>query len=363
MSTVGIGLIGAGAIAQFHLDAYASDPRARVVAIADVNGERAAEVAVQRGIPQSFDGHAALLAAPDVDAVSICTWNDSHAEIALAAIAAGKHVLCEKPLTITLEDALRVQVAATEATTVFEVGYVRRFAPNALALKRFVDAGRLGRIYAAEAHILRRAGNPGGWFADVSRSGGGPLIDLGVHLIDLCWFFMGTPEPLTVSGNRYSVLGNRGNIETLDRYRASDYDVSRNSVEDYVNGLIRFEGGASMLLQTSYSLHATEDSVRVVMYGDKGGAALEPELRIATEMEDIVMNLTPQMDDPSFDMDAAFAAEIRHFVDLCLGAGEPVAPVAHGVQMICIVRALYESADIGHEIDLRSGRRAAQMKR
>ena len=111
-------------------------------------------------------------------------------------------------------------------------------------------------MYYAKASILRRLGNPGGWFADKNRSGGGPLIDLGVHIIDQCWYLMGRPKPVTVSGNTYRKLGNRAHIEDLSFYKAADYSSAVNNVEDMANALIRFENGASLAVDVSFTLHA-----------------------------------------------------------------------------------------------------------
>ncbi|MCU6339777.1 Gfo/Idh/MocA family oxidoreductase, partial [Enterobacter quasiroggenkampii] len=135
--------------------------------------------------------------------VSICTWNNSHAPIAIAALEAGKHVLVEKPLCMTVEEALAVQEAQKKSGKTLQIGYVRRYGTNTRVLKKFIDEGELGEIYYAKASCIRRLGNPGGWFSDKERSGGGPLIDIGVHVIDLCWYLMGKPKVKSVSGNAY----------------------------------------------------------------------------------------------------------------------------------------------------------------
>src|SRR5690606_38478171 len=164
----------------------------------------------------------------DIDAVSICTWNNTHAEIAIYALEAGKHVLVEKPLSMTVEEAEAVEEAQKKSGKTLQVGFVRRHGDNAKLLKKFIDHGELGEIYYAKTSCLRRLGNPGGWFSDVTRSGGGPLIDLGVHMIDICWYMMGKPRPVSVSGNTYKKLGNRSHIENLSFYQAADYDPNLN---------------------------------------------------------------------------------------------------------------------------------------
>src|SRR5699024_6503895 len=137
----------------------------------------------------------------------------------------------------------------------------RRHGDNTKVLKQFIDNGDLGEIYYAKASCLRRLGNPGGWFSDHSKSGGGPLIDLGVHFIDHIWYLMGKPRPVSVSGNTYKNLGNRSHIQNLSFYKAADYDPSLNDVEDLANALIRFENGASLYIDMSFTLHAKEDII------------------------------------------------------------------------------------------------------
>lgn len=349
MDKVSIGLIGAGSISELHLNSYRKNPQAELYAICDVQEERAREKAEKYGAGQVYTDYRELLADPKVDAVSICTWNNTHAEIAIAALAAGKHVLVEKPLCQTVEQALQVERAVEASGKVLQVGFVRRYSSNVQMLKQFLDAGELGEIYYAKASCLRRLGNPGGWFSDKERSGGGPLIDLGVHVIDICWYLMGRPKVKSVSGNTYTKLGNRSNVKGLSFYKSSDYNVY-NDVEDLANALIRFENGASLMVDVSFTLHARKDEISVKIYGDRGGAELEPEIAIVTEKHDTILNVQPQVDKLTLDVNAAFQQEINHFVDCCLSGREPISPVRDGVEMMKILCAIYESAEKGSEV-------------
>ncbi|RCX18180.1 putative dehydrogenase [Fontibacillus phaseoli] len=350
MSELKVGLIGNGSISESHLQAYLSNPKAELVAVCDLNEERASETARKYNIPHVYTDYRELLANPLVEAVSICTWNDSHAEISVAALRAGKNVLCEKPLCKAVDEALQVEQAVRETGKLLQVGYVRRHAANIAVLKKFMDAGELGEIYFAKASLIRRLGNPGGWFADKERSGGGPLIDIGVHVIDLCWYLMGKPKVKSVSGNTYTKLGNRSNIENYDFYKAADYDGSFNTVEDMANALIRFENGASLLVDVSFSLHAKDNSAQINIYGEKGGAEIEPVLSIVTERHNTILNIEPQISTPGFDFQGSFDTEINHFVDNCLGLTENICPVEDGVEMIKVLNAIYQSAAEGREI-------------
>jgi predicted dehydrogenase len=323
-----------------------------VYAICDLNEDRARAKANAYGASKVFADYKELLAVPEIDAISICTWNDTHAAISIAALEVGKHVLVEKPLCQTVEEALRVQEAVRRSGRVLQVGFVRRYAGNTRVLKRFVEAGDLGDIYYAKASCLRRLGNPGGWFADKARSGGGPLIDLGVHMIDICWYLMGRPKVKSVSANTYNRLGNRANVKSLSFYKAADYDAARNTVEDMASALIRFENGASLMVDVSFTLHAKKDELSVKLYGDKGGAELEPELFLVSESMDTILNISPQIDHPSFDFAGAFQSEIDHFIGSTLGRIETLSPVEDGVELMKMLCAIYESAAKGEEVRL-----------
>ncbi len=352
MSTLKVGVIGTGGIAGLHLQAYADNPRVEIVAVADMNAERAKTVADQWGATSAYSDPADLLADPDLQAVSICTWNDSHASFAIAAIEAGKHVLVEKPMSRTYAEAVEVERVVDAHDRVLQVGFVRRHSANCRVLKSFIDAGELGDIYYAKASVIRRMGNPGGWFADKAISGGGPLIDIGVHVIDLAWYLMGSPRVVTVSANSYAKLGNRSHITTMPRYKVADYDPTKNDVEDMVNAVVRFDNGASLLVDASYSLHAVQDSLSVSVFGDQGGAELEPSLRIATERHQTVLNVTPQLSSSTFDLTEGFASEIENFVASCLGEAQSVAPAWHGAEIMKMLDAVYESARLGREVTL-----------
>jgi len=167
VSKLRVGLVGAGSIAQFHVQSYAKNPDVEIVGVADLKLDRAQAMAAAYGIPDTFGNHHDLLAMEGLDAISVCTWNNSHAEISIDALNAGKDVLCEKPLSRTVAEALDVQKAVGATGRVLEVGYVRRYGLNTQILKKFVDSGDLGDIYYSKASSIRRMGNPGGWFADV----------------------------------------------------------------------------------------------------------------------------------------------------------------------------------------------------
>ncbi|MEO4052553.1 Gfo/Idh/MocA family oxidoreductase [Solibacillus sp. CAU 1738] len=347
-----VGVIGGGSISEFHIRPYVANKDADLIALCDQNAERLARMGETYNVANLYTNYEELLNNPEVDAVSICTWNNSHAEIAIKALEAGKHVLIEKPLSTTVQEALAVEAAVKKSGKLLQVGYVRRHASNIHVLKKFIDANELGELYYAKASCLRRLGNPGGWFSDISKSGGGPLMDLGVHMVDICWYLMGKPKPVSVVGNTYKRLGNRNHIENLSFYKAADYDASHNDVEDLANAMIRFENGASLVVDVSFTLQAVKDELSVKLYGEKGGAEIEPALAIVTEKHNTILNMTPQIDQLGFDFAGAFQNEINHFVDCCVNKTECIAPVEDGVAVMKMLCAIYESASTGREVRL-----------
>lgn len=347
-----VGVIGGGSISEFHLKPYFENPNVEIVALCDSDERRLHALGDKYFIKNLYLEVNEFLANEQVDAVSICTWNNSHAEIAIKALQKNKHVLLEKPLSLTLDEAYAVGAAVEESKKILQVGYVRRFATNVGVLKKFIDAGELGEIYYAKASCIRRLGNPGGWFSDVKKSGGGPLIDLGTHMIDLCWYLMGKPKPVSVSGNTYKRIGNRAHIENLSFYKAADYNAEHNDVEDLANALIRFENGASLYVDVSFTLHAKQDEVSVKLYGENGGAEVEPELAIIKEQHETILNITPQIDLLSFDFAGSFINEINHFVDCCMNNVQPISTVEDGIEVTKMLSAIYESAATNQEIKL-----------
>ncbi|MCD9021673.1 Gfo/Idh/MocA family protein [Cohnella silvisoli] len=350
MSKINIGVIGTGSISSLHLSSYQNNPDAQIYAICDVNLGRAEKTVEQYNAKKAYSDYRELLQDPDIDGVSICTWNNTHAEIAIAALNAGKHVLVEKPLCRTVEEALRIEESVRLNGKIFQVGFVRRFDPNAQLAKQFLDNGELGEVYYAKASCLRRLGNPGGWFADKSRSGGGPLIDLGVHIIDLCWYLMGKPKVKSVNGAIHSKLGNRSHVKGLNFYKAADYDAQKNNVEDLAVAFIRFHNGATLAVETSFTLHAKKDEISVRLYGDLGGVEIEPEFMIVSEKYDTIMNLNPQVNHLSIDVNGSFQNEIDHFISSIQTGHTPIASVQDGVEIMKILCAVYQSGEEEREI-------------
>jgi len=337
-------VIGLGSISEMHIKSYQKNPSVSLVGLCDKNQARAQEKAAHYDVKHVFTDPEEVFQNPEVDAVSICTWNQTHADLAIRALRAGKHVLVEKPISMTVAEAEKVQTAVKETGKLLQVGFVRRFGTNAQVLKSFIDQGKLGDIYYAKASLLRRLGNPGGWFADKDRSGGGPLIDLGVHIIDSCWYLMGRPKVKSITGHVYDQLGNRSNVQNLSFYKTADYDASSNTVEDLANAVITFENGSSLMVDVSYSLHTKKDQLAMQVFGTKGGAELEPELMLVMEENNTILNVEPQIDHRTFDFDNAFQKQIDAFVDACITGGPSLAPVEDGLEIMRILEGIYQAS-------------------
>ena len=302
------------------------------------------------GISRLYTDIDAMLALKELDAVSVCTWNSAHADCAIAALNAGKHVLCEKPMSISREKAEEMKAAADKNRKLLMIGFVRRYGNDCAVLKDFLEKDYFGALYYAKATYLRRNGNPGGWFGDKSRSGGGPLIDLGVHVIDLVRYLMGNPKPVSVYGATFQKLYDRKNIKKIGGYASvskSDRDIC--DVEDLAVAMIHFENGAVLSLEASFSLNLKKDEGKIELFGTKGGAKLDPELEIYTEINDYLADV--QLDYPTAqNFDDIFEKEINHYVD-CILHGTPCrAPAEDGVTLMAILDAIYESAETGHEV-------------
>lgn len=345
-----VGVIGTGGISGVHLGGYSRNPNVEIYALCDINEKNLAKRAEEYKVSRTFTDYREMLALKELDAVSVCTWNSAHAECAIAALRAGKHVLCEKPMALNTAQAQEMEKAAKENGKLLMIGFVRRFGNDCAVLKDFIDSGSFGEIYYAKAQYLRRKGCPGGWFGDKSRSGGGPLIDLGVHVIDLCRYLMGGPQPVSVYGATFNKLGDRRHIKDARGY--SSTVVSKDDifdVEDMATALIRFDNGAVLSVEASFSLNIEKDVGNIELFGTKAGCKLDPELTIFTDMNDYLANVKLSQS-TALSFDGLFDNEINHFVE-CIETGKPCRnPAQDGVTLMKILDGIYESARTGHEV-------------
>jgi predicted dehydrogenase len=352
MSKIKIGIIGTGSISEQHIESYLSNSKVELYAFCDINEERLNLMAEKYNVKHAFTDMNEMLQLKELDAVSVCTWNSAHAPCAIAALNAGKHVLCEKPMSISEEDAKAMKEAADQNGKLLMIGFVRRYGNDCKIVKEFIQSDYFGEIYYAKATYLRRKGNPGGWFGDKSRSGGGPLIDLGVHVIDLVRYLLGNPKPISVYGATFKKLEDRKNIKGKLSYTSSSTNENNIcDVEDLATAMIRFDNGAVLSIEASFSLNLKKEEGKIELFGTKGGAKLDPELELYSEINDYMANVTLDAE-TSLSFDGLFANEINHFVS-CITDGIPcISPAQDGIEIMAILDAIYKSAATGHEVIL-----------
>lgn len=353
MKRIKVGIIGTGNISVCHMEGYKALEHVDVVAVCDINEEKVKAYAKKYDVPNYFTDYNDLLAMEELDAVSVTTWNNSHASISIAAMQAGKNVLCEKPLAMNTEEAVEMVRVSHETQQLLMVGFVRRFETNAGYIKEAVDKGELGDIYYAKTGYMRKWGNPGGWFCDKKRSGGGPVIDIGVHVIDLIRYLTGKPKAVSVTASTFNHLGMKENMKGVEKYTSSDYNPDEPicDVEDAATALIKFDNGMTLAIETSWVLHMKENYNYLMLYGDKAGVKMEPELEFYKERDNYYINESPVISNKN-DFNSIFKRETAHFID-CVGEGVPcLNPGEDGVEIMKILDAIYASAESGNEIKL-----------
>ena len=352
MSKVKLAMIGAGNIANAHLDAYKQVADVEIYAACDINPARLAKTCDKYGIQRRYtDVDTMLSELPELDAADVCVWNCNHAECSIKALNAGLHVLCEKPMAYTAKEAEEMKAAAERNGKLLMIGFVLRFSDEAKIAMDFIQKDYLGEIYYSKAQYVRRHGNPGGWFVDQARSGGGPILALGVHVIDLTRYLMGNPKPVSVYAVASDRLGDRKYIKTGPGWVPEDAredDVC--TVEDFATALIRYDNGACTFLETSYDLNG-EDIGKKQLFGTKGGMDLSNGVKLYTTVNDFMADIDVKTANLKGGQDM-FVAEMSHFIDCVKNGTECRAKAEDGIAVMKILDAIYESARTGHEVIL-----------
>lgn len=343
MGVIGLGWPGGQAIEGI----LENKGKANLVAIADPLAERVEQrrqELAKAGIaePAAYQDAEALLEDENVDAVCIALPNFLHAPIALAALKQGKHVFTEKPPTLNAKEMAAVYREAKKRNLTYQYVCQRRFNESGRALRKAVESGKLGEVYHARAQWTRARGIPigaGGWFVDKTRAGGGAIIDIGVHMLDAAWHYMGSPRPVSVSGRAVNKM-----IHLVPKKIKFD-------VDDFGIALIKFENDATILLETSWALNQRDfDRMGVELYGTRAGATSNPPALITyNSRNEMVEKPLPSKKNRKSD----YGEMIQHFVQCCDACEEPVSSAHQALQLMQMLDAVYESSETGKEVRIK----------
>lgn len=346
-----IGIIGAGNIGGVHIREFSKlAEQCEIVAVTDAYLPMAEARAKEHGIPNVPRSPEELIGREDVDAVIIGVPNQFHAPYAVQALEAGKHVLLEKPMGLNADAARQIFAAYQKSGKVLMVAHQMRFEAVPMQIKAQVERGELGRIYTAKTGWFRRKGIPGWgtWFTRMDQSGGGPLIDIGVHMLDLALYLMGNPKPVSVFGATYAEFGpKRRGIGTWGKPNWDGiYDV-----EDLATALIRMEDGSTLTLEVSWAVHMDTDNTPFIhLMGTEGGASYRGgQGKLLTEKFD--RPLETELRKPDNDEGERLRLS-RHFLECVQEGKTPISSALTGLTNNLVLDAIYESSRTGNEVKL-----------
>lgn len=354
--TLKIGIIGCGGIANGkHMPSLKKQKQAEMVAFCDIIPERAEQAAADFGAEGAkvYTDFRELLKDGGLDVIHVCTPNDSHAEITIASLEAGKHVMCEKPMAKTAAQAKDMLDAAKRTGNKLTIGYQNRFRNDSLYLKEMCENGELGDIYFGKALAVRRRAVPTwGVFLDEEKQGGGPLIDIGTHALDLTLWLMDNYKPKSVMGSTFHKLGGRENAANA----FGPWDPKEFKVEDSAFGFITMSNGATIVLESSWALNVVETGeAKTILAGTEGGADMKDGLRINGEK-------MSRLYETKVDLSAGGVAfysgsseneadrEARLWIEAVLEDKEPVVKPEQAYVVTQVLEAIYESAKTGKAV-------------
>lgn len=350
------GIIGCGGIAtQKHMPALAKIEELVMVAFCDIVEERAVKAKEEFGTEdaKSYTDYKEVLKDNSIDVIYVCTPNISHSFITIDALESGKHVMCEKPMAKTTKEAEAMVEAAKRTGKKLTIGYQNRFRPDSLFLKRSCENDELGEVYFAKAHAVRRRAVPTwGVFLDEEAQGGGPLIDIGTHALDLTLWMMDTYAPKMVVGSVYKKLGQQR--ETANAW--GDWNPEEFTVEDSAFGYITMENGSTIVLESSWALNTLEvGEAKTTLCGTKAGADMKDGLRINSVRYNTQCVETPKFGADGVDYfdgtgDKPADVEAKSFVNAILNDTDVVVKPEQALAVTKILEAIYESAKTGKAV-------------
>ena len=341
-----VGVIGAGAIGKIHIDSYREIPGVEVAAIAEKGVARAKERAKVVGV-EAFTGNwRKLIADRSIDAIDVCTPNCLHAPMTVAALKAGKHVICEKPMAMNVGEAKQMVAAAAKAKRTLMMAFCQRFSAAGQGARKIVESGALGNVYHVRIEYVRQRGIPGlgGWFTTKKLSGGGPMLDVGVHFLDLTMWLLGFPKAKTASAKAHSIFGHRKDYTYLGMWGTTPVAGGPFDVEDLLSGFVRFKNGMTLAIEATWACNC-ESRGFVEILGDKGGLHIYPEVEFYGQSGGQLIMTKPQL--PKVN---PYTEELKHFLNCIRTRRKPMATGDHGMHDQTIIDALYKSAKLGKEV-------------
>lgn len=339
-----IAFIGCGGIAQTHITALKSMPDVDIVAGVDINPARLKVMEEKHGVTSVYNDWKQMLKEVKPDAVSICTPNGVHAAPTIDSLNAGAHVIVEKPMAMNPAECERMIAASRKNKKKLTIGFQYRYHPNSQFLKRAADAGEFGDIMFVKAQALRRRGIPNwGVFGQKKLQGGGPMIDIGVHVIEMSHYIMGSPRPVAATGSTWTYMGNKPS-SVVSQW--PNWDHKTYTVEDLAIGHIRFENGAVLHIEASFVAHIEKDLWNFNLMGTKGGANWDPPM-IFTDRAGSMINSHPGYLPPGVDFPSMFKVKLRNFIDAATLGAPQEAPAEAGLAVQKILDGVYRSNAAG----------------
>ncbi|MBI9103838.1 MAG: Gfo/Idh/MocA family oxidoreductase [Spirochaetales bacterium] len=338
-----IGILGTGGIARVHIEALKKIPGAVVSAIAGRNYERTQKIAMEFGISSPYSSYEELIDEADLEAVINCTPNFLHAPLSIRALDRGHHVLCEKPMSTTTAEAEAMVKSAHNAGKLLMPAMCFRFEERTMMAAEIINEGRLGDIYYIKADFLRRDGQPGGWFTDSKTAGGGALLDIGVHILDLSMFLSNCGRPVSVKGQVFYHPAMMDGIIGTDKWVSVNQDGNRD-VETFGTGLVAFDNGITINLEAGWNQHREKDLLSLAIYGTKGGLQIYPELRLFRNKDSKMVSEELENLIPEETENGRFKKQAQHFIQALKGETECTCPAEDGLKSVQIIENIYNSS-------------------
>jgi predicted dehydrogenase len=335
--TIRVGLVGSGGIGRHYINMFKKATGGAIVAAADPSADALEQVQKMDASIETGRDYRKLIRRKDLDAVIVATPNKLHYQPTLDALAAGKHVLVEKPMAMNAKHAEAMCKAAEKHRRLLMIGFQWRFSPAAQMLRKAVEAGEFGRILYVRCQALRRRGIPSwGVFGRKDLQGGGPMIDIGVHILEMAHYIIGKPAPVAADGSCFTYLGDK---KPAAMSSWGPWDHKTYTVEDLAVGMLRFKEGATLVIESSFAAHIEKDVWNITIMGEKGGATLDP-LMLFKDENGYMVNVTPSF----IGNQDGFLYKVQHFIN-CVATGCACeAPGRDGLAVQKMLDGIYASS-------------------